>query len=189
VPFLRRAKGPYQQGALLSSFELMNPVDTFATNVFDHFDHIDRTIFAGDPAANDRLRVEITAKSLALDTPVLILLAPWTLCGLAQPPDGNLEVNLKVGHSHYPALKNDVASIGPYWSVLLVPDVSGYESQDEARSAADRLFEPFRSAVEKIRAESTEVKDESRRALLKGHTPAARERSNPFGMPLPEVGE
>lgn len=167
----------------------MNSVDVFATRVFDHFDRIGRTVFAGDPAANQVLQVEIAGKSMARDTPVLILLAPWTLCGLAKPPDGGFVDNLRVNHSHYPALRNDVAGIGRYWSVLLVPDVSGYQSQDEARSAAQELFGPFRSAVEKIRTESSEVEDKSRRALLTGRAPAAHRRSSPFGLPGSEVGD
>ena len=161
----------------------MNPVEDFATRVFDHFDYTDRTIFAGDPAANDSLEVEISQKSMAHDTPVLILIAPWTLCGMAQPPDGAFPDDLKIGHSHYPALRNEVASIGRYWSVLLAPDVSGYGSQDEARSLAERLFDPFRSAVEKARLEATEVEDSSRRRLLKGRTSLASRPLTPFGTP------
>lgn len=164
------------------SFEKVNPVDLFATRVLDHFQHIHRTVFNGDPAANDSLRVEIVRESVAHDTPVLTLIAPWTLCGLAQPPDGRIVSKLKVGHNHYPVLENEVTGIGRYWSVLLVPDVSGYRSQDEARSVADELFEPFRSAIEKTRLESMEVEDGSRRTLLKGQRPATR-RSTPFGAP------
>ena len=161
----------------------MNPADVFARKVFDHFQHLHQTVFSGDPAANDALEVEITRASLAYDTPVLILVAPWTLSGMAQPPDGHLVSDLRIGHSHYPALENDVAGIGRYWSVLLEPNVSGYRSQDEARSVADEFFEAFKSAIEKTRLESTEVEDLSRRTLLTGRPPVSTKRSTPFGTP------
>jgi hypothetical protein len=164
-------------------FVNVKPPDHFAAKVFDHFDYIAQTVFGGDPSSNENLRVEITDTGVAHDTPVLILVAPWTLCGLAQPSDGRLATDLRLGHNHYPALENELASVGRYWSVLLVPDVSGYGSQDEARSVARDLFEPFRSAVEKVRLEISEIEDASRRRLLLGQTPIVPTRSTAFGAP------
>lgn len=170
----------------MPSFDKVKPPNPFAKKIFDHFHHVAQTVFNGDAAANENLRVEITDEAVAHDTPVLILVAPWTLCGLAQPPDGRLATDLRIGHSHYPALENELASIGRYWSVLLVPDVSGYGSQDAARSVAGDLFEPFRSAVEKVRLELSEVEDASRRKLLKGQAPVTPLRSTAFGAPAGE---
>lgn len=156
----------------------------FADKVRKHFERIHEEVFSGDPAANPSLDVEVLGISVAHDTPVLVLVAPWTLCGLAQPPDGRLTSTLRVRSRPHPALLNEVDSIGSYWSVVLVPDVSAYLGHDQARSAAEELAEPFRTAVEKVRLELTQVEDETRRALLKGRSAKASSPvRTPFGKP------
>jgi hypothetical protein len=101
----------------------------------------------------------------------------------------------RIEHSHYPALVNEVDEIGDYWSVMLVPDVSGYTSQEEARQKAKSLAEPFRRAVEKARQELTEVADADRRSLFnavagkpESAAPAATAFGNPDGSSSPTQG-
>jgi hypothetical protein len=144
---------------------MVSPV-VLADRVSEYFEGVNHDVFAGDPAANPNLGVEVIDAGVAHDTPVVILIAPWTLAGLATPPDGQLPSALRVGARHCPALANEVPGIGSYWSVILVPDVSGYRSQDQARAVAMSLVEPFHVAVEKARQELTQVTDPGKRALL-----------------------
>ena len=140
----------------------------FVDKVHAYFQGVHRDVFADDPAANPYLSVEIVGAGLADDTPVCVLIAPWTLCGLAAPPDARLPSALRIRNRHYPALSNEVDPIGSYWSVLLVPDVSHYAHQDELRVVAESLAVDFQKAVEKARRELTQVADRDRRLLLKG---------------------
>jgi hypothetical protein len=162
---------------------VFNPVP-FADKVREHFERVHDEVFTGDPAANPSLDVEVLGISVAHDTPVLVLVAPWTLCGLAEPPDGRLTSTLRVRSRPYPALLNEVDSIGSYWSIVFIPDVSTYLGHDQARAAALEFAEPFRTAVAKVRLELTQVEDETRRALLKGKSAKASSPARtPFGKP------
>lgn len=164
----------------------MSPVAVFADQVRAYFEQVHQEVFAYDPASNPCMSVEVIGAATAKDTPVVILIAPWTLCGLALPPDGRLTSTLRVGHSHYPTIVNEVDEIGTYWSVMLVPDVSGYTSQEEARQEAQSLAEPFRQAVEKARQELTEVADADRRSLFNavaGRPDSAAPAGTAFGTP------
>jgi hypothetical protein len=164
----------------------VSPVEVFADQVRVYFEQVHQEVFADDPASNPCMSVEVIGAATAKDTPVVILIAPWTLCGLALPPDGRLVSTLRVGHSHYPALVNEVDKIGSYWSVMLVPDVSGYTSQEEARHKAQSLAEPFCQAVEKARQELTEVADADRRSLFNtvaGKPESAAPVGTAFGSP------
>lgn len=164
----------------------MKPDPAYAEKVAGYFERVYRDVFAGDVASNPNLEVEVVDASMALDTPTVILIAPWTLCGLASPPDGELPNRLKIGHQHYPTLQNEVEEIGRYWSTILIPDVTGYLDQSSAREDALAFAEKYRTAVEKVRMESTEVADESRRALLRNASvepdPSAPRRTA-FGRP------
>ncbi|HZD22384.1 MAG TPA: [NiFe]-hydrogenase assembly chaperone HybE [Acidimicrobiia bacterium] len=160
--------------------------DEFAKRVFSYFETIHREVFAGDPAANPALRVEVVGVAVAHDTPVLVVITPWTLAGLAYLPEDGLPSSLRVGPSHHPVLANRVEGIGDYLSVVLVPDVSGYLGQADVRNAAEGLAEKFRAAVEKARERMTEVADGSRRSLLTSIKPESRtirRSASPFGEP------
>jgi hypothetical protein len=164
----------------------MSSSTVFADRVSEYFQAVNHDVFAGDPAANASLGVEVIDAGMAHDTPVVILIAPWTLAGLATPPDGQLPSALRVGARHCPALANQVAGIGSYWSVLLVPDVFSYRSQDEARAVATSYVEPFRLAVEKARRELTQVTDAGRRSLFSktwGERGPMGPASTAFGTP------
>jgi hypothetical protein len=159
----------------------------FSAKVTTYFEGVDRDVFSDDPAANSALAVEVVGVGMAHDTPVVVLIAPWTLCGLAIPPDGRLPTSLRIGPANYPVLRNDVDAIGSYFSVILVPDVSGYLRQQDVRAVAEPLAEKLRVAVEKAREELTEVADRDRRSLLLGATPRSGQTRSPataFGNPL-----
>ncbi|MGA7271236.1 MAG: [NiFe]-hydrogenase assembly chaperone HybE [Acidimicrobiia bacterium] len=164
----------------------MSFVDDRARKVRSYFEDIHEKVFAGDPAANPNLRVELVSSALAHDTPVLVVVTPWTLIGLAFPPDGKLPSTLRLGASHYTVTANEVEELGPYFSILLVPDVSGYSSQDEVMAVARPLAEKLHMALESSRIETTQVVDGDRRALFKamrGTTAPATRLESPFGSP------
>lgn len=54
------------------------------------FRHVHQAVFAGDPAANPALALAVTGMLMAADTPTIVRLTPWTLNGLALPPDRQL---------------------------------------------------------------------------------------------------
>lgn len=160
--------------------------EVFAERVARYFERVHREVFAGDPAANANLNVEVVGAAMAEDTPVAILIAPWTLCGLAQPPDGRLPSMVRVGPMEHPALENEVDEIGSYWSVGLVPDVSGFGTQESAREAAEQVAGKFEAAIAATRRELTGVADAGRRSIFKtlGGKPAPTERApTAFGSP------
>lgn len=172
----------------------VSPSADLANRVLTYFEGVHRKVFNGDPVSNPRLRVEIAAHDLAHDTPVVTLIAPWTLIGIAAPPDGLMTTSLRIGPNHYPVLGNEVADIGRYFSVILVPDVSEMSSQEAAQETAAPLAVQFSQAVARARMEMTEVEDHARRASFKriagGAPPAERATGygNPHHPPEPKTG-
>jgi hypothetical protein len=122
-------------------------------------------VFRGDPAANVALEVEVAGSGVADDTPVLILITPWTLNGLAFPPDDRFPSSLIVNKRRYPVFAHELDDLGRYQSVNLVPDVSNLTSQEDARRIAAELVEPFLEAVTRFR-HVAEVPNPSRRNIL-----------------------
>lgn len=145
-------------------------VPDLVEHVRSYFDRVHREVFDGDPAANPRLRVEVLGAAMATDTPVLVLVTPWTLNGMAFPPDDDFPEQLTVGDRTYPVFVNEVADFGSYRSLNLIADVSGIESHDAARQRAEELAQPLRDAVSRARAPRSEreehVADPGRRRLL-----------------------
>lgn len=161
-----------------------------AQRVREYFQAVYDDVFADDPATNPSLRVEVIGDATAFDTPIVVLIAPWTLCGIALPPDGRLPSTLRVGHKHYPVLANEVEQIGRYQSVILVPNVSAYTSQKEAQEAARPLAEAFRAAVKKARQEMAEVRDRDLRALFTtGRIEPTGHSATGFGSPDEDPSE
>jgi hypothetical protein len=148
--------------------ERTSPLDLvdLANRVAEVFEGIHRRVFLGDPVSNPRLGVEVVEPALALDTPCLVLVTPWTLNGLAFPPDGRLAETLEVVDRRLPALTNELDGIGPYHAVNLMGDVSAIESPAWARRIALAFAEPFRDAVAGARS-ATRPPDPGRRRLLR----------------------
>ncbi|MGD2061491.1 MAG: [NiFe]-hydrogenase assembly chaperone HybE [Acidimicrobiia bacterium] len=162
----------------------MSP-DDIADLVAAYFERIAREVFAGDPASNPNLTVEVLGNGLAMDTPVMIVITPWTVMGMVFPPDGRLPPELRIDHRHYPVLENEVEAIGRYHSVLLIPDVSDYRNQEAVRDDAVALLPGLLSSIERWRKEKVGVADSERRALVRNLTGRADPVSptSPFGVP------
>lgn len=137
-----------------------------ARRVLEHFESVEEEIFRGDPAANPRLKVEVLDPELVEDTPTLVLVTPWTLNGMAFPPDDEFPASLDLGKRRYQVFRNDLEGIGFYCSVNLVGDVGNLHSPDAARGVGRPLGKMFRTAVAHARQES-EVSDPNRRDLFK----------------------
>lgn len=160
-------------------------LEPLAQSVAAYFERVAREVFDGDPASNPNLEVEVLGTTMALDTPLMLVITPWTVMGMAFPPDGRLPSGLRIDHRHHPVLANEVDAVGPYHSVLLVPDVSGYTDQAAVRENALELLPGLTHAIERWRSQQVEVADSERRALVrnltgKGDPPVP---SSPFGDP------
>jgi hypothetical protein len=126
---------------------------TDAATIRRVFEEIHRATFLLDPTTNPRLGIEVIDAGVAFDTPTFVLITPWTLSGLAFPPDErfpeSLEINGKV-HRAYPI---EVPALGRHRSVNLVSDMSDLRSFGQAREVARCLAPLFRAAVAKAREE------------------------------------
>lgn len=121
------------------------------------FAGVHRRVFAGDPAANPRLPVEVAASATAGDTRTLVLITPWTLNGLIFCPDDDFPAELSIaGLPPRAVYATELEPLGRFRSVNLVPDVSGLPDPERARSLAASWAEPFRAAVEAARTPATE---------------------------------
>lgn len=155
---------------------MTNELASLGERVEAVFADIHRRVFLGDPVANARLRVEVVDAALVEDTPTFVLVTPWTLNGLAFPPDDVFPETLRVGPRQLPVFANDIAGLGPYRSVNLAPDVSTLASPADARAVADTLGGPFRDAVGRSRRPQV-VADPGRRSFLSPWSSAARART------------
>lgn len=160
-------------------------LEELVQSVADYFERLAREVFMGDPASNPELTVEVLGTALATDTPVMVVITPWTVMGMAFPPDGSLPPELRIDHRHYPVLANDVDAIGRYHSVLLIPDVSDYRDQTTVRDDAMALQPGLVSALEKWRNERLGVADSERRALARSLAGRGDRvpPTSPFGVP------
>ena len=148
-------------------------LDALATDTHDAFQQVYRDAFQGDPLSNPRLRVEVVEAAMAGDTPTLVLITPWTISGMAFPPDGELPDSILVGLRSHPMLANELPGLGSYHSISLMSDVSKLESPASARSVAKAVAPSFREGIVAARAELT-VPDPSRRALFRTLSPGER---------------
>ncbi len=142
-------------------------LDALAAATRTTFEEIHRRVFLGDPAANPHLKVEGVETALVEDTPTLILITPWTLNGMAFPPDELFPATLTVGAKEYPVFAHSLEGLGSYHSVNLMGDVSPLQSPESARALARSLRQPFAEAVGAARRKRS-VPDPARRNLLLG---------------------
>jgi hypothetical protein len=103
-------------------------------------------VFADDPAANSRLAVEAVEPQVVDGVPTLVLITPWAINGLLFP-FGEGPSELTVAGAVRRAFRGDVAPLGVYWSVSLVPDVSRLNGQRQARTLGTSFAVPFRDSV------------------------------------------
>lgn len=129
------------------------------------FRHVHRAAFAGDPAVNPALDVAVTDVLMAADTPTVVLVTPWTLNGLAFPPDRQLPARCEIGGASRLLFRNHLSGLGEYYSVNLVPDVSGIATQAEALKLALSLARPWADLIATSRGTEA-VTSPARRRLL-----------------------
>jgi len=121
-------------------------LDDLVLRADEAFRGVFERVFAGDPAANAQLDVEAVEPAVVDGVPTLVMVTPWAMSGLVFPATEG-PVELVIAAVPRRAVRGDVAPLGPYWSVGLVPDVSRLTSADQARRLAASFAEPFREAV------------------------------------------
>ena len=89
--------------------------------------------------------------ALVADTPALVLLTPWTINGLAFPPDDVFPATLTVAGRVRPAHRIDMPELGVFWSVNLPTETAGLRGMAQAHALASSWAQPFREAVRAIR--------------------------------------
>jgi [NiFe]-hydrogenase assembly, chaperone, HybE len=111
------------------------------------FERVHREQFLGDPAANPRLAVAVLDPAVVADTPVVVLLTPWTVNGLAFPPDDEFPAELEIAGRRRPVFRVEVPELGAFRSVNLPPEPSSLSSLAQARGLARSWAGPFQAAV------------------------------------------
>lgn len=124
----------------------VSDLDDLVRRALEAFRDVQRRSFAGDSAANPKLPVEALCPAVVAGMPTLVLITPWTLNGLVFPV-GEFPDELVVAGRPRPVFAGDVAPLGPYRSVGLVPDVSRLTRPEQARTLARSFAAPFHDAV------------------------------------------
>ena len=126
---------------------------TDATTIRRVFEGIHRATFVLDPTTNPHLGIEVVDAGVALDTPTFVVVTPWTLNGLAFPPDDRFPDSLEIRGKAHRAYPIEIPALGRHRSVDLVADVSELPSLGQARKIAQTTAPIFRAAVAKAREE------------------------------------
>ncbi len=137
-----------------------------AARIEAFFSNLHRDVFAGDPATNPNLHVEVVEAQAIAGGVVLVVIAPWTISGILFLEDAMLTDTIVIGGRRLPILVNEVPSLGRYWSVVVVRDVGSLTSQDQAREMVAAAMPPFLAAVAEAR-ENAAIVDPSRRAVFR----------------------
>jgi [NiFe]-hydrogenase assembly, chaperone, HybE len=116
------------------------------------FERVHREQFLGDSAANPRLAVDVLDPAVVADTPVVVLLTPWTVNGLAFPPDDEFPAELEIAGRRRPVFRIEIPGLGAFRSVNLPPEPSSLRSLAQARGLARSWSGPFQAAVAAARA-------------------------------------
>jgi [NiFe]-hydrogenase assembly, chaperone, HybE len=111
------------------------------------FRGVQERVFADDPAANPHLVVDAIEAALVDEVATLVLITPWTVNGLLVPRDDQGPTELMIAGGLRRAYRGDVAPLGVYWAVNLVPDVARLTSPRQARALAGSFAEPFREGI------------------------------------------
>jgi hypothetical protein len=125
----------------------MIDLDLLSIRATAAFTEVHRTAFVGDPAANPRLGVEVVEAVRVLDTPTLVLVAPWTLNGLIFPTRDGFPHELEIAGQTRPVFEVNLPPLGRFLSVNLVSNLWGLRDQRRARALARSWATPFRDAV------------------------------------------
>jgi hypothetical protein len=129
----------------------MRELDQIASHVRLAFERVHREQFQGDPVANPRLAVEVIDPAVVEDTPAVVLLTPWTVNGLAFPPDGTFTDSLEIAGRRRPVFRIEMPELGAFWSVNLPLEAASLRSMAQARTLARSWVPHFRDAVGAVR--------------------------------------
>ena len=126
---------------------------------------INDRVFRDDPIANSSLQVEVVEPAMAEDTPTLVLITPWTINGMAFPPDEDFPDSLRIADKSWAVFRHELDPIGIYRSINLVSHVGCLDTQEQARELASAMAPRFTQAVARVRRDVL-VPEPSRRKLL-----------------------
>ncbi len=130
----------------------MEQLDEIVVNVRTAFELVHRKHFLGDPVANPRLVVDVLDPAVVVDTPALLLLTPWTINGLAFPPDDKFPEVLELAGRRRTAFRVEMAELGPFRSVNLPLEAAGLRNMAQARGLTRSWAGHFMDAVGAARA-------------------------------------
>ena len=116
-----------------------------AANVHAAFDRVFHETFEGDlNVVNPNLEIEVIAAGTVTgvygEQSALIAITPWGTSGIVLPGRGLPESMVIAGVRRPVMLLEDVPETGPYAQVVLVPDVSKYTNQAQARTIAQSMI-------------------------------------------------
>jgi hypothetical protein len=142
-------------------------LDARVRATFEYFDRVHREVFAGDPAANPRLTVQVVDPDEVEGVHTMVLICPWTVNGMFFPTsDQYLPDELEIGGRRHPVFANQLDELGRYGSVNLVSDVSCH-TMNGITASLEPVLPWFRDAIRRLYI-PTDVADPDRRALLFG---------------------
>lgn len=127
-------------------------LDQVVVKVRQAFDLVHRKHFLGDPVANPRLLVDVLDPAVVEDTPTALLLTPWTINGLAFPPDDEFPEALELAGRRRMVFRVEMAELGPFRSVNLPLEAGGLRSMAQARGLTRSWTGHFQDAVRGARA-------------------------------------
>ncbi len=135
------------------------------TSVERFFTDLDAGVFAGDPAANRSLRVEVVASEHVADGVVVAVVAPWTIAFVLFYEDPFPD-ELVLGGRRVPVLVNEAPGLGRYRSVTPIRGIETFETQEAAVTAAGTAMGSLCDAIVAVRDEAR-VEDPSRRSFFR----------------------
>ncbi len=152
----------------------MDQLEDLVASVRRAFDQVHRKHFRGDPTANPRLAVDVLDPAVVTDTPTVLLLAPWTINGLAFPPDDQFPEVLELAGRRRMVFRVEMAELGPFRSVNLPLEAASLRSMAQARGLTRSWAIHFHEAVGAARAER-----------VSRHSSQAGNAHDPERLPLP----
>jgi [NiFe]-hydrogenase assembly, chaperone, HybE len=129
----------------------MNSLDDVAAAVRQAFERVHREQFHGDRAANPRLIVDVIDAAIVGDTPAVVLITPWTVNGLAFPPDDRFPDVLDIAARRRPVFRVRMPELGAFRSVNLPLEAASLPGMDQARTLAHSWAVHFHDAVRTAR--------------------------------------
>ena len=117
------------------------------------FELILQTRFAGDPAANMNVDIEVFEVG-EIETPTgtqnaFVVVAPWTMNGLLVPGDG-LPPQVLITEKARAVFNVELPGVGAVAQVNIVPDVSKYTAHSQAHTIAESFVPVWRDVLTQV---------------------------------------